>query len=452
MMKSLNKNDERTERTYCSWYYWLGIICSLEILNIAFTDKFAPAWLTTLISILFVAIMCYCIRVLFSHLNQIHKTYLSKIECNLFARIDKLEIINNENIKLLSENIEKQHSNLLVKNDENNLKLQTILLDRVDLLNVSIENELKVLSHSMGIGFELHTKNTDTQINSLINIINKEFLLVKEKQNVMSQLVADLVRNETERKMAVESFVKDIQEQVKRLQTNISEEIVAASNSLNQTYKKEREDNCILLESKFSDFRMQVININESLSKKIDVLNKNTSDSFVVLNKNIDGMIADSQRTSKNEVVYFKDIVLKNDATLNKLVTIDSQIVKLNELVKSLAAKTSEKFQGVEPDRDLHNDKEILEDFESRTKVINTILNNLIVHSEMIQEGVKVFDADYDNNGNILSSRNYNKNGDVTIEISYYQNGQVKERKEMTIGSNGPEIKTTNFDIKGNKI
>ena len=462
MMKSLNKNDERTEHTYCSWYYWLGIICSLEILNIAFTDKIAPAWLTTLISILFVAIMCYYIKVLFSYLNQIHKTYLAKIECNLCTRIDNLEQINSENIQLLSDNIEKQHANLLIKNDENNLKLQAILLDRIELLNAVIEKELKVVSHSLDSGFELNNKNTDAQTNSLINIINKEFLLVKESQNAIEHLMEDVARNGIDQKMAVELFVKESQEQVKNLQTHIIEEIIAAANSLNQTYKKGIEDNCNLLEGKFGDFRMQVIRLNEILNKKIDVLNKNAGDNFVVLNKveklnasinkNIDGMIANSRRSSEKDAIYYKDIGVKNEAALNKMAQIESQIVKLNAIVKSLASTKPEKIQGSETRHDLDNDKETIEDVESGIKVINTLLNNLIVHSEMFQDGIKVFDADYDNSGNILSSRNYNKNGDTTTEMSYYQNGQVKERKEITIGSSGSEIRTTNFDINGNKI
>lgn len=299
-------------------------------------------------------------------------------------------------------------------------------------------------------------------IGAVADFRHKEFILCLEN-------------NQHDIKMRVENLESHNNEILKKLLDDISEkhsiiltqneeiglklktELLEKIDMSNVTTRKELKT---LSESTNNRFEM----FDNNLNKKADTLLKGINGNLAILknieknneseNKNVSSMLSSVIKTNEKIEKDIKNFALQNGDISNAIERLENQTAMLNALVALLSPIKNANKRVDEGNSGFSNGKyssETIEDEENKIKVINFYSNDIMVYSEMNQDGKKVFSADYDSNGKVLSSKNYDKSGHVATELIYFPNGQVKTRKEKTLANGENHIKVTNFDIKNNK-
>lgn len=80
--------------------------------------------------------------------------------------------------------------------------------------------------------------------------------------------------------------------------------------------------------------------------------------------------------------------------------------------------------------------QEVIENKSDSTIVINTKRDNLLIHSELLENGVLQYMAEY-NNGRISHSRTFDNAGKMTNECIYDKNGNVDKRLTYKFDKDG---------------
>ena len=131
----------------------------------------------------------------------------------------------------------------------------------------------------------------------------------------------------------------------------------------------------------------------------------------------------------------------------NEISSITKATTLLNAIYAILQNQKTSDTQSGKGDR-----IEEIKDTESGAIVKNHYKKDKLVFSEMISNGRKTYDVQFDNDGKITKSHNYNSKGDVITELEFYRNGQVKTRKELITKDGQKKTIVTKFDDHGNKL
>lgn len=388
------------------WYYWIGVICGIAILNFTIVSKYAPYGVHVVISMLLLIIGVYYVSVFYNCIYKKYKLYMDKSELRILRQIGILENHIEEITEGINENIEENYQELSSKIAQTREKLSQSIKE-------NSEKYERLISEKFAEQIQLSNDNLDILQEDIKELLIKEYEEFKrieaEVYKVREKIAHDIKDNsEYAEKLILNKFAElidnndsnlnVIQNDIKKLsnydrdgfakiETKVSELGDNTISSIDDIFKR--------LSNNFNKRQMEVIRdineIIENVSEEIKVVgrdiigkaNQNRIDIIEKTCEEIEHINKVYEQVTENHFEIINEYKLAEKQLQNKLDIL--QKVILEEIVK-LINKSGRKQQETQNERDKAVDNKFNNVNQNITKLNEILSNNLEkINANMLQ-------------------------------------------------------------------
>ncbi|WP_010098517.1 hypothetical protein [Ornithinibacillus scapharcae] len=270
----------------------------------------------------------------------------------------------------------------------------------------------------------------------------EKFEVIGQKQSDLMRIIEDLEQEDITRYDRAMNQVDSLKAVMNELQDN-------AMNRIQEELATLRSNQL----ERFLETRDQVSHQITDLNKHIELVTKGIS--------SINEELKENKANQEQHKIIVTDIHHKVQSSEKltdqhnnleeKVDALAKQLQQIQALV-TLLQKSSRNQIVVEETTKSNTRVEKITDEDNGIEVLNHFNKDFLTHSDMYQDGKKVYTAIYDRQGVMTASKNYDANENVITEMTYYADGSVKERIERITRNGRSKTFVTKFDQSGRKI
>lgn len=418
----------------------------------------------------------------------------------------KLDIITDKSQELNKGIIEGKQDILdtLEKEYEASVEAHRIITEGNKLINQAITNyadKQKAFNENVSTIVEKLNIDNKLGIESILNTLNEKSKEFENESKEIMRLLSQEIKQEITNGQAL--LVKHVNEASSEITEHLTENDKTSNRNLEaidnkiDSMLKEKDELKTDIENRLKVIQNTVVDMQSGIVKTLNEILDTNEDEYEKQDRKIDLLgrqITEFSQKSQNSIKKIIELAQSSDEHLSeyydKLQEYNSNQISSDEMLKKQFEKYSygldknynefiEKFVLIQNEISsitkattllnaiyaiLQNQKtsdtqsgkgdriEEIKDTESGAIVKNHYKKDKLVFSEMISNGRKTYDVQFDNDGKITKSHNYNSKGDVITELEFYRNGQVKTRKELITKDGQKKTIVTKFDDHGNKL
>ncbi|ADL53689.1 hypothetical protein [Clostridium cellulovorans] len=434
MDKLIKWINRKIQQTWRLWYCWIGVICSIEILNSTVVTKYAPFWCHIVISLMLLSTGVYYISVFYMYTYSKYKSYLETNQTEVFNRLSNFE----EYIKELSEkskkDLEAKYIELSLKVSDYKSELKNEIDLQIKSTNENIEDKTKKLLENA----DKLAKETNEAIAHTNNIMNRAFENSNNLVELKAEELAHLITEKSDK--AEQLILNKFSRQMEKSQNNL----LILQNDIKKLFDNSVEG--------FTRVETTIIDKNEKISKSIYEYFKGIKSTY----DDKQGELSESISKVANDLAVELKVMREETVNIsnhNKKYVID-EIYRVfvdrhnneMELIDKVFNKVSENHNGMIEQLEqvkvsiVENiDKEAFEFNSNLTRIEDVINEQDFVRKKQIEE---VSDRIIENTNSIMNSKHekLNEHLKVIVELIVTQLNQDKRELIDKAGQNKEKL------------
>jgi hypothetical protein len=286
--------------------------------------------------------------------------------------------------------------------------------------------------------------------------------LKQEMSASRSVVIDEHRRTAAEQRERMERDTAELQQRIAVLQQEALDRIIHSVTLQGEAMSGSIAQRNRTVDDKFGHLNKQVSSMTSVVGDKLDDLRTTVAKTLAVTTS-----VSESNTVHHEHVVKMigrvidldaqwaegsKLALVKQEESVSRLGNLESQLSSLHALVAMLRSVVADNSRPQESDKKRQQERDRVEQIRDDANgllLINTYRDDVLRESEMHRSGKKIYMANYDANGVMISSQNFDMSEELVTELLYYPNGAVKERREAVKENGRKAMKSTKFTDNG---